>query len=75
MEKPITQATALRIFRMIPTDGFIALFWDEIKTANHSGTHITHREAFEKLNEEYFSVTGIYRYSSFESFKKIKDKT
>lgn len=63
-----------RIFRMISPGGFVNLFWEEIKAAAQSGKHITHEQAFEKINTEYFKSTGKYRYKNFASFKTLKDK-
>jgi hypothetical protein len=72
MEKNETDQA--RIFRMISPQGFTNLFWEEIKTAQSSGKHLTHEEAFDKLNEEYHQTTGKYRYKSFSSFKTLRDK-
>lgn len=72
--KLLTTTEIRRVFRMISIDGFIAIFWEEIRTAGASGENITQREAFDRINDEYFAASGVYRYSSFESFKMAKDR-
>ena len=74
MQTP-TAETTKRIYRMISPDGFVALFWEEIRAAEKNGLHLTQREAFNQINDEYFNATNVYRYASFECFKKIKDRT
>lgn len=63
-----------RIFRMISPIGFVNLFWEEIKSAQNNENPITHQQAFNKLNQEYYESTGKYRYKNFETFKTLKDK-
>ena len=63
-----------RIFRMIAPEGFVNLFWEEIKSAAAAGKYMRQEEAFEKINNEYHQSTGKYRYKNFASFKVIKDK-
>lgn len=69
-----TEPNSARIFRMISPEGFINLFWEEIKAANSENKPITHQYAFDKLNNEYYSGTGKYRYKNFQTFKTLKDK-
>ena len=69
---PKTETNPVRIFRMISPLGFVNLFWEEIKQAANLGKHITHEQAFDKLNSEYFESTGKFRYKNFQSFKNIK---
>lgn len=64
------ETSVKRIFRMIDRDGFIELFNQALKTACKNNEKLTHKEAFNNLNDEYFDYTGKYRYDSFESFKK-----
>lgn len=72
MEK--TESSQLRIFRMISPSGFVNVFWEELKKAQSDNKPITHNQAFEIINTEYFKTTGKYRYKNFETFKKLKDK-
>lgn len=37
-------------------------------------THKTQYDAFEALEEEYKLITGVNKYSSYESFKVIKTR-
>ena len=69
-----TENKEVRIFRMISASGFVNLFWEEIKNAAAIGKHISHEQAFDKINNEYFKSTGKYRYKNFASFKTLKDK-
>ena len=64
----------VRIFRMISPTGFVNLFWEEVKSASDGEKYITHEQAFDKLNCEYFAATGKYRYKNFQSFKSLRDK-
>lgn len=59
-----------RIFKMIDRDGFVELFNQALKIACKNNERLTHKEAFNQLNDEYFEYTKKYRYDSFESFKK-----
>ncbi len=59
-----------RIFKMIDRCGFVECFNMELKKAFKNNEKLTHKEAFNRLNEEYFEYTGKYRYNDFESFKK-----
>ena len=68
------ETNQIRIFRMISPSGFVYLFWEEIKQSQSSNNPITHQQAFDNLNNEYFESTGKYRYKNFQSFKTLKDK-
>ncbi len=51
---------------------FVKLFYQVLYTAAFEGIEITHRQAFDLLNELYHRMTGKYRYESYESFYIIK---
>ncbi|MEI7524561.1 MAG: hypothetical protein WCJ95_09540 [Mariniphaga sp.] len=63
-----------RVFRMISPSGFVNLFWEVLKDAQSIDQPITHQQAFDQLNNEYYEVTGRYRYKNFQTFKTLKDK-
>lgn len=63
---------ATRIFRMISKEGFINIFWEEVKSYQKNGVPITHEEVFDLINEEYFQNTGVYRYKNYTTFKSTK---
>lgn len=58
-----------RIFKMIDRCGFVECFNLELKKAYRNNEKLTHKEAFNRCNEEYFAYTGKFRYNDFESFK------
>lgn len=71
METPVYDKQKVdRIFKMIDRDGFVELFNQALKIACKNNERLTHKEAFNQLNDEYFEYTKKYRYDSFESFKK-----
>ncbi len=69
MEATYPKVKVDRIFKMIDKQGFVELFNQEIKIACKNNEKLTRKDAFDKLNQEYFDYTGKYRYNSFESFK------
>jgi len=58
-----------RTLKMLSKKGFIALFWDEVRTGK------TQEEAYNTLETEYFKVFGSRRYANFKSFCRRRDKT
>lgn len=69
MEPTYEKQKVQRIFKMIDSSGFIELFYLELKEACKNNEKLTQKDAFDKINTEYFNYTGKYRYNSFESFK------
>jgi len=69
-----TEINQARIFRMISPSGFINIFYEEIKSAQARNKPISHEQAFELINTEYYRSTGKYRYKNFQTFKALKDK-
>jgi hypothetical protein len=45
--------------------GFYQEYFKELKTAK------TNKEAFENVNDRYFELFGSYRYSDFNTFKRM----
>jgi len=54
--------------KMVTAAGFIELYFLELKR------HQTQTAAFHKLNEQYHKLTGVYRYSSYNSFRILKNQ-
>lgn len=57
-----------RMRQLVPIDGFYKAYFDLLKAST------SNLEAFNKLNDEYFELFGVYRYSSYESFKKLQNR-
>ncbi len=57
-----------RVLQMITKKGFISLFWEEVERAT------TQKEAYERLEKEYFKVFGKRRYANFNSFLRRRDE-
>lgn len=62
------------IIRMLTKKGFADLFWERLKKARKEDERVTQEEVFEMLNEKYYRVIGCTRYSSFDSFRNVRDK-
>lgn len=56
-----------RHIKMIHPKGFDKLFEKEIAT-------MTHKEAFQKLNSEYFEAFGEVRYKNYEAYRKTREQ-
>jgi len=56
-----------RIILLNSADGFMAAFWELAQTTR------TRIEAYEKLEEEYYSYFGKNRYASYNSFVTCRD--
>jgi hypothetical protein len=57
-----------RMAQLSTTSGF-ALAWWELVGAGYS-----HREAWELLEGEFFNLFGRYCYSSFDSFRVVRNR-
>lgn len=57
-----------RVLQMISKKGFISLFWEEAESCS------THKEAYERLENEYFQVFKKRRYANFKSFLRRRDE-
>jgi len=53
---------------LLTLDGFIARYFHHLKSCR------TNESAYEKTAEEYRELYGIERYSSYESFRKVKNR-
>ena len=54
---------------------FIAQFWSEMQKCVREGGKCTQVEVFNQLNAEFEGKFGIKRYSNFDSFRKVRDKS
>lgn len=48
--------------------GFYNAYFKELKTA------ATNHEAFNIVNEQYYNLFGRYRYSSYDTFRNVKNR-
>lgn len=55
--------------RMAVEKDFIKLFYRILFQSAFDGKVLTHRQAFNLLNELYFNMTGKLRYLDYESFR------
>ena len=54
---------------------FIAQFWAEMQKCVKEKGKCTQVEVFNQLNAEFEQKFGIKRYSGFDSFRKVRDKS
>ena len=54
---------------------FIAQFWVEMQRCVRERRKCTQVEVFNQLNAEFEQKFGIKRYSGFDSFRKVRDKS
>ena len=54
---------------LVPLEGFTAEFWREYRE-----TGDTQREVFERLNAAYHNAFGVYRFPSYDAFRKQRDR-
>ncbi|MZP67220.1 MAG: hypothetical protein GT597_13865 [Bacteroidales bacterium] len=62
------------IVRMFSRQGFIDLFWEKLREARENNPQITHEEVFHCMNNRWKEVMGDFRFRSFESFRKSRDR-
>ena len=55
--------------RLVSLDGFTEIFWREYRE-----TGGTQREVFERLNTAYHNAFGVYRFPSYDAFRKQRDR-
>ena len=55
--------------RLVSLDGFTETFWREYRE-----TGDTQREVFERLNTAYHNAFGVYRFPSYDAFRKQRDR-
>ena len=70
MEKPVDKD----IFRMLTRQGFSDLFWQRLQEARKLNPAVTQKEVFDELNAKYYTATGIFRYSSYDSFRLANNR-
>ena len=54
---------------LVSLEGFTAEFWREYRE-----TGGTQREVIERLNNAYHSTFGVYRFPSYDAFRKQRDR-
>ena len=63
-----------KIIRMFTRQGFIEVYWEELKAKRHENPEITAKQVFDELNEKFYSVFQEFRYSSYDSFRQRLNK-
>lgn len=62
------------IHRLVSEEGFIQVFWDTLRSWRMDDPDVTQEQVFEALNDEFKEVFGVYRFKSFDAFRKRRDK-
>ena len=62
------------IHRLVTESGFISCFWDRLRERRRKDPSVSQEAVFEELNEEYREVFGEDRFSSFDAFRKRRDR-
>lgn len=63
-----------RAIRMLSRSGCIDLFWEELQRARAEDPAVTREEVFNRMNEHFKDVTGMFRYIDYESFRASMNK-
>ena len=63
-----------RAIRMLSRSGCVELFWEELQRARADNPAVTREEVFNRMNEHFRSVMGMYRYIDYESFRASMNK-
>ena len=64
LEKLTKQVERMR--QLVPVLGFFKCYFSLLKVCK------TDVEAFNKINDEYFELFGVYRYSDWDAFRNAK---
>lgn len=59
---------------MLNKNDFSDEFWERVGDAEQNGIRTTRKDVFNEMNEECFQETGDYRYSSYSSFRVVRDR-
>lgn len=62
------------IHRLVTESGFIEAFWERLRERRRKDPSVSQEAVFEELNEEYREVFGEDRFSSFDAFRKRRDR-
>jgi hypothetical protein len=79
MKKPYLKPIAKRvevdsqIIRTFTRQGFIEVFWEELQAQRKENPKISEKSVFDSLNDKFYVVFNEFRYSSYDSFKHIKN--
>ena len=61
-------------YHLVTDAGFIREFWRRLHEMRGADPSISQEAVFELLNEEYFAVFHEYKFSSFDAFRKRRDR-
>jgi hypothetical protein len=62
------------IHRLVTESGFIEAFWERLRERRRKDPSVSQEAVFEELNEEYREVFGEDRFTSFDAFRKRRDR-
>ena len=62
------------IHRLVTDAGFINAFWERPRERRQKDPSVSQEAVFEELNEEFREVFGEDRFSSFDAFRKRRDR-
>lgn len=54
---------------LVSLEGFTAEFWREYRETGE-----TQQEVFDRLNTAYYHAFGVYRFPSYDAFRKQRDR-
>jgi N-acetylglutamate synthase-like GNAT family acetyltransferase len=63
-----------QIIRMFSKQGFIEVFWEEMKERRKSDCNVCAKTVFDDLNQKFYEVFQEFRYSSYDSFRQRLNK-
>lgn len=64
----------ITVMQLITKAAFIETFWRTLRECRSTNPRVTQREVFDMLNDRYEELSGEPRFSSFDSFRKCRDR-
>lgn len=63
-----------KVIRMFTREGFAEVFYEELCAQRKINPTISCEKVFDDLNSEFYCVFNELRYSSYDSFRIVRDK-
>ncbi|NLH53549.1 MAG: hypothetical protein GX459_11985 [Bacteroidales bacterium] len=60
----------VKFILMLTPAGFKEAFWKELAAKRRNDSGYPARKVFDELNESYYRVFGVYRYTDYDSFRR-----
>jgi len=60
--------------RIATRDGFVSEFWHDLNVRRVAGEDVTHQDVYEDLSRLYEGTFGRPQFSSFDAFRKYRDR-